>query len=81
MLKGNGIERLAYGYDYNVTTDKTSTQAELVIQVGDHTYTATGSSFRVSGDKYDEHSGSTRAVLRAVQQLETMLFQEVENLD
>lgn len=64
-----------------LVTDKTATTAELTLTIGDTEYSATGSSWRVRGDDYDEYTGELNAVYRAVKQMENILRSEVERLE
>lgn len=64
-----------------INTDKKATIANLSVDLGGVVFAATGSSWRNSGDKYDEYKGSLIALSRAVDELRTVLKAEVDSLE
>jgi len=80
-FKGSAIRYADTEHSFILNTDKTSTQTELAFSIAGVRYSATGSSWRVTGDTYDEATGSLLAVYRAVKQMENILRREVEALD
>jgi hypothetical protein len=63
------------------SSDKKATIANMSINLGGQVFVATGSSWRNSGDPYDEYKGSVIALYRAVEELKDVIKTEVDKLE
>jgi hypothetical protein len=61
-------------------SDSKATIVDISIALGNTHYVATGSSWRNSGDTYDEHSGNIIALSRAIEELKDILKTEAEKI-
>lgn len=77
--KGSFIQVDKTHGDVTSYTDKTATTVEINVHLGDVLYGATGSAFRVAGDKYTD-KGDKLALYRALLQMTSMLETEVFNM-
>lgn len=74
------------GYDNSESyltfySDRKATIAEFNVYIGNTRFASSGSSWRASGDPYDEDKGRLIALSRAVEELRDNLKREVAKLE